>query len=390
VDTSYISYIAMHRVVEETAAKDEVYRKRLAKTGKVLLSDARKLSDEQVLDKLRSLNLEVHREFLAQQIGQLASAEEISQPLSEHVELDPRCNPMLIDWVWLGLTVLWERWFPDEPSLEMLDDRIRAGYDLQRTESSPEQVSEVWITAWAWVLRIMERRQINSITEFDRRFRGTQSVFNWVQDLADKLRECGPSDPEFLRARIKICERSIPLLADDLTIENMRRWMAESYFELGQPEKTDELFREWLTNDPRWGFGWIGWADCYAFPDSGKRDLTRAAEILDAGLAIPHVRDVTDLVNRHADVFDDLSLDPDEAYEYDISQGSRLLLDDIDEWRQSIPGFEGGRLSAGYEEIGPRYDPDAPSAAPAKAKVGRNEPCPCESGKKFKKCCGST
>jgi uncharacterized protein len=23
------------------------------------------------------------------------------------------------------------------------------------------------------------------------------------------------------------------------------------------------------------------------------------------------------------------------------------------------------------------------------AKVGRNEPCPCGSGKKFKKCCGS-
>lgn len=29
--------------------------------------------------------------------------------------------------------------------------------------------------------------------------------------------------------------------------------------------------------------------------------------------------------------------------------------------------------------------------APAKrlsSKVGRNDPCPCESGKKFKKCCG--
>jgi uncharacterized protein YecA (UPF0149 family) len=25
---------------------------------------------------------------------------------------------------------------------------------------------------------------------------------------------------------------------------------------------------------------------------------------------------------------------------------------------------------------------------PARAKVGRNEPCPCDSGKKFKRCCG--
>ena len=29
-------------------------------------------------------------------------------------------------------------------------------------------------------------------------------------------------------------------------------------------------------------------------------------------------------------------------------------------------------------------------SAPPKQKIGRNEPCPCESGKKFKKCCGAT
>ena len=39
-------------------------------------------------------------------------------------------------------------------------------------------------------------------------------------------------------------------------------------------------------------------------------------------------------------------------------------------------------------------DPEAPQAVPAPAapisrepKVGRNDPCPCGSGKKFKKCC---
>jgi hypothetical protein len=33
----------------------------------------------------------------------------------------------------------------------------------------------------------------------------------------------------------------------------------------------------------------------------------------------------------------------------------------------------------------------APPAEPYKAppKVGRNEPCPCESGRKYKKCCGA-
>lgn len=38
------------------------------------------------------------------------------------------------------------------------------------------------------------------------------------------------------------------------------------------------------------------------------------------------------------------------------------------------------------EEEQPAPSPAAP--APAKDKVGRNDPCPCGSGKKFKKCCG--
>jgi SWIM/SEC-C metal-binding protein len=30
-----------------------------------------------------------------------------------------------------------------------------------------------------------------------------------------------------------------------------------------------------------------------------------------------------------------------------------------------------------------------PEAAKAQAKTGRNEPCPCGSGKKYKRCCGA-
>src|SRR5260370_36424274 len=39
--------------------------------------------------------------------------------------------------------------------------------------------------------------------------------------------------------------------------------LAESYFEMGETEKAEGLFRSWLAADPRWGVGWIGWAGCY-------------------------------------------------------------------------------------------------------------------------------
>src|SRR5208337_3104026 len=35
-----------------------------------------------------------------------------------------------------------------------------------------------------------------------------------------------------------------------------------------------------------------------------------------------------------------------------------------------------------------RHEEPLSQATPRKAKVGRNDPCPCGSGKKFKKCCG--
>jgi len=37
--------------------------------------------------------------------------------------------------------------------------------------------------------------------------------------------------------------------------------------------------------------------------------------------------------------------------------------------------------------IARQASPAAPMRTPAGEKVGRNEPCPCGSGKKYKKCC---
>jgi hypothetical protein len=68
---------------------------------------------------------------------------------------------------------------------------------------------------------------------------------------------------------------------DGLTTGNFRRALADSYFETGQQETADELYQSWLEEDPAWGWGWIGWADCYTPFGPGKtQDYPRAEEIL--------------------------------------------------------------------------------------------------------------
>jgi hypothetical protein len=45
----------------------------------------------------------------------------------------------------------------------------------------------VRLEAWSDVLRILEKVGMRSIQEFDDRFQGSQSLFNWIQDLEGEL-----------------------------------------------------------------------------------------------------------------------------------------------------------------------------------------------------------
>ena len=125
-------------------------------------------------------------------------------------------------------------------------------------------------------------------------------------------------------------------------------------------EKAEELFRSWLDADPAWGWGWIGWADCYL---PAPADLDRAEKLLRRGYRVPGVRDRVYIAERLQEVCG--TRRPDEARQFG-EQAERL--------RQSRsarpPGPAAGNIAR-------------------RVKVGRNAPCPCGSGKKFKKCCGS-
>ena len=140
---------------------------------------------------------------------------------------------------------------------------------------------------------------------------------------------------------------------DDLMTENRRRALAETYFEVGETGKAETLYRDWLHADPLWGWGWIGWSDGYGFTSPQFQDWPRAEQILREGLAVDQVRDRGDMLERLADVCE-----------------------------------EQGRKNEAAELRKEAKRNAAPTRV-TKPKIGRNEPCPCGSGKKFKKCCGA-
>ena len=99
----------------------------------------------------------------------------------------------------------------------------------------------------------------------------TQSLYNWSQDLENTLWNAGLDDHELLLARIGVCEEALRRFPreDQLMIENRRRALAESYFEVAQTGKAEELYTAWLAADPGWGCGWIGWASCHSLDLAG-------------------------------------------------------------------------------------------------------------------------
>lgn len=302
----HISFIAMNRMVETQADKDSAYRRELKKQGKATLSDARKLSDAQLLGKLAAFKIDLDRESCRRHCSQALSAEEVAGSLENSAAFRAADRTIHRDWLWLSLTVLWERWFPDLPSFERLDDRIQEGYLLLDRDRAA--ACDRWLEAWTDVLALAEKSSFRSLEEFDESFGGTQSIFNWIQDFEMELHNAGREEPSYHPRRFDVCEQFLRRFApsDSLLVESMRRAMAESCFESGDRARGDALFEQWLKADPQWGWGWIGWSDCYnLFAATGNKDLKKAEALLKKGLAVRNVRDREDIVERLTGLYEE-------------------------------------------------------------------------------------
>jgi tetratricopeptide (TPR) repeat protein len=370
-------------------------------------SDAAKLSDEQLLEKLRGFGLDVDRAALERLCEGALSVEEVAWPLLDRRRVDAGDGRPHEDWVWLCLLALWRRWWPERVCVEFLGDKIQAGYDaLERREEAT--AAAIWLDAWSDVVQICELTGIDSIRQFDDRCPMYQSLFNWSGDLEDALWNAGREDPEFLRARIAVCEEALRRFPDEdeLMVENRRRAVADSYFELGETEQAETLFEHWLDADPSWGWGWIGWADLHFFANNRPKDYGRAEELLGRGYSTPGVRDREDIADRLVLLYRDTGRDEEaEALAAEAKRLSRsnsrvsvrrtIDLEDAGDRAvvrdTATATFEGEGLPLDrLTEIVEALDAARPSIHPRQAtKVGRNAPCPCGSGRKYKKCCGS-
>ena len=385
-----ISTMSLNRIVEEQVAANETYRRQVVESGRSFLSDGRSMSDDDLLSKLHSLRIGMNRGRLLEMIPGFASAQDMSEALFQ--ERKKNIPGPMEDWVWIALTCLWERWYPDEPNMEMVDDKMQAGYGELNADNR-ECACQLWIETWHGILKIMARHNIPNLDAFDEWFAGTQSVFNWVQDFDIELGNAGLESAHFLHERIALCSTMIDRFSNGTFSEiDFRSALAESYFKIGEQHKCDQIFQQWLDEDPQSGWGWIGWSDVYFFfAEPKKRDVVRAEMILKSGLAVANVSERKELLERLADLYE-------ETDRQDNAAGVRREIEQQQKRKRSPTLPSPGELRASQNSGDKRPPLNQVANVGAlngldsklqngKLKTGRNDPCPCGSGKKFKKCC---
>jgi len=215
-----------------------------------------------------------------------------------------------------------------------------------------------WLEAWGEIKALLSEGVAHDVFALDKKHDFADFISNFVQDLEIELHNAGLADREYHKKRAIYCEELLPwCVSNESIVENTRRGMADGYFEYGETAKAEELYKGWLDEDPDWGYGYIGWSDNYCFGPKEKQ-YEKAEEILLTGYGREGLRDKGDLVDRLVDLYEDMGK-PDKAKEYK-AVSTKLH----------------------------RAEAQKHKPTPVKVvKVGRNEPCPCGSGKKYKKCC---
>jgi len=310
------------------------------------LGEVRLMTTDGIIDKLASLNVPFDQTHFLRDARNHYSAEALGDAWLRRHECT--ATGFDKDFVWMAAIVLWERLAPDIVNVEMIDDEMQRGYALlEGGETS--KACDLWLHVWELIKQKLTSK-MTTVDLLDEIFSGTQSLSNWCDDFETELWNAGLKNPEYLRKRIRYCQESYTQFRDEdeLTLGNFYRAEAESYWHLGEIETAQKKFKDLTDRYPNYAWGYINWADGYwlsPFDKAAPKDYGRAEALYLQALENSCSEDRPDIIERLIMLYEEKG---------DLAKAERYR-----------------RVSEGVER-----------------KIGRNEPCPCGSGRKYKRCCG--
>jgi tetratricopeptide (TPR) repeat protein len=245
----------------------------------------------------------------------------------------------------------------------IIDEKIQYGYELL-AQKETSKACDAWLEAWEGLKELLTEKNISSVENINLLYDWSEFPSNYVQDFEMELGNAGVDNLEYNRKRITYCTELLLYAGDDeKMISNTRCAIADSYFELGDNVECDRLYNQWLKEDPKWGWGYIGWFRQYENHYHKRHDIAKATSIIERALGVEDARDRLDIVDAALEFYEENNGD---AEKISVLRKEFALLKSADPSRWTM-----------HKPI--------PVAV---NKVGRNDPCPCGSGKKYKNCHG--
>ncbi|MFA4956454.1 MAG: SEC-C metal-binding domain-containing protein [Candidatus Methanoperedens sp.] len=302
-----ISPLAMMRI-EQKMLKNPVefakFKKEIEKTGRAEeiedfiskswnLDKIKIMSTEEIIGKLRSMNVKFDIEDFKEQAQEYISAIDLSEDY--YYKQKFHAEGQEEDFIFLAIIELWDRLMPEHGNVEMIDNFMQDGYDCLEKKDT-EKAVENWGKAWNLITNLVPP-DITNVEEADEFIPGmTQSIHNWCQDFEMELQNAGITNKSFFRKRIKYCNDFCRIFpdSDELIIHNFKRAEAESYASIDDLPTADRLFKELVEKYPDNVWGYVNWGDIYAFKCFNHLNFEKARELYNLGLGCKDEREIVE------------------------------------------------------------------------------------------------
>jgi len=161
-----LSYSALNNIVEmELERNPGKYKKKKNEKMPYHLSHGREKTNEELFKKMECLGLSFTRESLKELCNNFLSAEEMTKWLIDKHGL-VLADDSDSDWLWICLTVLWERLFPEIPHFELIDTKMQQGYKKIENNERIEGLN-LWSDTWTAIMQIAVKESLDTVHDFD-------------------------------------------------------------------------------------------------------------------------------------------------------------------------------------------------------------------------------
>ena len=254
---------------------------------------------------------------------------------------------------------------PIEPAPEeQLDDLMQAGYALLHA-GQLAAACDRWLAAWD-LIRQLARPEMRTPADFERVYTTFHSVSDWSVDASYELRNAGLENPAYYEHVLRFSREYLGQFPDEDAdqVVGMLRAQGEALWFLGRRTEAEAVYAALVERLPDKGWGYIGWSDHYWLDRNAPKEYATAVAILQRALARPSIEDRSDVLDRLAELYTQWG--KPEAQAAVVAQPTQAPSRRW--WQRSQPAAE------------------PPQPAPPARKPGRNDPCWCGSGKKYKRC----